>query len=54
MLNDEKREIEVITGDGNDLNISPVYEHIKSDDIPKNTKKKKNIVIPKRNPKKQE
>ena len=28
---EEKRKIKVVTGDGNDLNISPVYDHIKSD-----------------------
>ena len=32
--NDHKEtEIKVITGDGKDLNISPVYEHIKHDNI---------------------
>ena len=27
---EQKKEIQVITGDGADLNISPVYDHIKS------------------------
>lgn len=45
-MSDEKKEIEVITGDGKDLEISPVYEHIKSDHI-KEENEKKNIVIPK-------
>lgn len=44
---EEKREIKVVTGDGNDLNISPVYDHIKSDIVPDNVGKKKDIVIPK-------
>ena len=44
---EEKREIKVVTGDGNDLNISPVYDHIKSDIVPDNDGKKKDIVIPK-------
>lgn len=48
---EEKKKIEVITGDGKNLNISPVYEHIKSDIKPDNNKKK-NIVIPKGNSKK--
>lgn len=48
---EEKKEIEVVTGDGKDLNISPVYEHIKSDITPDNSKKK-DIVIPKSNSKK--
>ena len=44
---EEKRKIKVVTGDGNDLNISPVYDHIKSDIVPDNDGKKKDIVIPK-------
>ena len=43
-----KKEIEVVNGDGKDLTISPVYEHIKSDDDQINeNNKKQNIVIPK-------
>ena len=49
--NEEKKEIKVVNGDGNDLNISPVYDHIKSDIIPDDNKKK-DIVIPKGNQKK--
>lgn len=44
-MSEEKKEIEVITGDGKNLNISPVYEHIKLDDEPTDDKKKKHIVI---------
>lgn len=44
---EEKKEIKVVTGDGNELNISPVYDHIKSDLVPDNNGKKKDIVIPK-------
>lgn len=44
---DEKKEIEVVNGDGKELNISPVYEHIKSDIVPDNGNKRKDIVIPK-------
>ena len=47
MSEEEKKEIEVISGDGKDLNISPVYEHIKSDNVPNSDNKKKDIVIPK-------
>ena len=43
----EKKEIEIITGDGSDLNISPVYEHIPYDDSLPSNRKKQNIVIPK-------
>ena len=43
----KNKEIEVITGDGKDLNISPVYDHIKIDKPDNNSKKNKKIVIPK-------
>ncbi len=43
----QKKEIQVINGDGTDLNISPVYDHIKSSHTPSNDKKKEDIVIPK-------
>ena len=51
MNNEEKKDIEVITGDGKDLDISPVYNHIKSNIVHDNDGKKKDIVIPKGNPK---
>lgn len=41
----DKKEIEVISGDGSDLDISPVYEHIEAGK-PKNNKKPIDIVIP--------
>lgn len=41
----KQKKIEVISG-GNDLNISPVYDHINIE-RPKEEKEKKNIVIPK-------
>lgn len=46
-MSDDKRkkEIEVVTGDGEELNISPVYDHIKTDTH--RTHPKKGIVIPK-------
>ncbi len=43
----QKREIQVVTGDGTDLNISPVYDHIKSSNTPSNDKNKEEIIIPK-------
>ena len=52
MNNEEKKDIEVITGDGKDLDISPVYDHIKSNIVHDNDGKKKDIVIPKGNQKK--
>ena len=44
---EEKKKLEVVPGDGSNLNISPVYEHLNTVK-PKTTKEKpKNIVIPK-------
>ncbi len=52
-MNENQKQIKVINGDGNDLNISPVYDHIKSDDnVIDNNNKKKEIVIPKKSPQK--
>lgn len=46
----DNRKIEVVNGNGDDLEISPVYDHL---DIEKpNTEKKKEIVIPKEKKKK--
>ncbi len=42
----KKKEIKVVNGDGKNLDISPVYEHIKIDST-HNPDKKKGIVIPK-------
>ena len=44
MENDKK--IEVVSGDGKDLDISPVYEHLEIEK-PREDNKKKNIIIPK-------
>lgn len=44
---EEKKNLEVVSGDGSDLNISPVYEHLNVAK-PKCTKEKPTcIVIPK-------
>lgn len=47
----KEKDIEVVTGTGNDLNISPVYNHVKMDknEYNKTKEKDKKIVIPKRN-----
>lgn len=48
----DDRKIEVINGNGEDLEISQVYDHL---DIEKpNTEKKKEIVIPKAKKKEEE
>lgn len=44
---EKKKEIEIVTGDGKDLDISPVYDHIKLDKPDKEQAKKQKIVIPK-------
>lgn len=44
---DKKKNLEVVSGDGSDLDISPVYEHLKVAK-PKSAKEKPtSIVIPK-------
>lgn len=42
---EKKKNIEVVPGNANDLNISPVYDHINIEK-PKDDKKKKKIIIP--------
>lgn len=44
--NPKKRNIEIVTGDGKDLDISPVYDHVIIDK-PVSNEKKKNVIIPK-------
>ena len=43
---EKKKDIEVINGDGKDLDISPVYDHIKIDKSNNQPDKKQKIVIP--------
>ena len=42
---EEKKDIEVVTGDDSDLDISDVYDHINFDKVRDNPEKK-NIIIP--------
>ena len=44
---EEKKDLEVISGDGSGLNISPVYEHLNVGKPKSADKKPKNIVVPK-------
>lgn len=44
--NNEKKEIEVISGDGSNLVISPVYEHISAAKPKSKDKNPKNIIVP--------
>lgn len=46
MSDKEKKELEVVTGDGSNLDISPVYEDINIARPQPQDKKPKNIVIP--------
>lgn len=41
----DSKKIEIVTGNGKDLNISPVYNHIDIEK-PKKEKDKKKIIIP--------
>lgn len=43
---EEKRDIDVISGDGSEIEISPVYDHVILDK-PNKKDKKEQIVIPK-------
>lgn len=43
---EEKKNIEVVSGDGSNLEISPVYEHLNASTPKSSDEKPKNIVIP--------
>ena len=43
---EEKRDIDVVSGDGSEIDISPVYDHVILDK-PNKKEKKEQIVIPK-------
>ena len=45
MNNNEKKKIEIISGNGKNLNISPVYDHINIEK-PKKERENKKIIIP--------
>lgn len=51
---DEKKNIEVVSGDGSNLDISPVYEHLNESTPKSSDEKPKNIVIPQEKPKKED
>ena len=55
IMADERKEIEVVSGDGSELDISPAYEHL-NDVTPKSAKEKKpkDIVVPEEISKKEE
>ena len=43
---DEKKEIEIVSGDGSNLDISPVYQHISAAKPKGKNKELKNVIIP--------
>lgn len=45
-MSENKKQIEVVSGDGSNLDISPVYEHINAAKPKSKDKNPKNIVIP--------
>ena len=47
MSDDKNNKIEIISGDGSNLDISPAYDHINNTTPQPSSKKPKNIVIPK-------
>ncbi len=44
---EEKKNLEVVSGDGKDLDISPVYDHLNAGKPKSAENKPTNIVIPK-------
>lgn len=46
MSEDKKKDIEIINGDGTNLIISPVYEHINAAKPKSKDKNPKNIIVP--------
>ena len=42
----DKKKLEIVTGDGSNIDMSPVHTHINSMK-PKASNKKKNVIIPK-------
>ncbi len=45
-MSEEKKKIEIVDGDGSNLNISGVYDHLNSSKPKSSDNKPKNIVIP--------
>ena len=46
MDNEEKKDIEIVSGDGTNLNISPVYDNLDIAKPSEDTNTKKNVIIP--------
>ena len=52
-MSEEKKDIEVVSGDGSDLDISPVYDNVNTLNPKKKDNKPQNIIIPKSTDKKE-
>ena len=48
-MSENKKEIEIVDGDGTNLDISHVYDHLNSSKPKCDDKKPKNIIVPKTN-----
>ena len=46
-MSNDKKELEVFSGDGSDLDFSPVYDHLSAGKPKCKDEKRKNIVVPK-------
>lgn len=46
-MEDAPKQIEIVNGDGKNLDISPVYEHLSIQKPKAKDEKKKEIIIPK-------
>lgn len=46
-MSENRKELEIVNGDGSNLNISHVYDHLNTSRPKNNDKNTKNIVIPK-------
>ena len=45
-MSEDKKDIEIVNGDGSNLDISHVYDHINPDKPKSSDDKPKNIIIP--------
>lgn len=46
MYNDDNKNIEIVSGNGKDLDISPVYDHLDIAKPEDESNTKKNVIIP--------
>ena len=45
-MNNDEKNIEIVSGNGDDLNISPVYDNLDIAKPDEDTNTKKNVIIP--------